>query len=95
MCIASGSTGGCTHPRHRALPTQTKDEIEESRDKRTPSPWRDRPVAESLKLFEDMRRGERCSQNTVLILVDIRGFVPIRHVVGSDWGRQQLEHLRT
>ena len=21
------------------------------------SPWRDRPIAESLKLFEDMRRG--------------------------------------
>ena len=27
------------------------------REKRLPSPWRDRPVEESLKLFEDMRRG--------------------------------------
>mmetsp|Transcript_9586 Transcript_9586/g.20421 ORF Transcript_9586/g.20421 Transcript_9586/m.20421 type:complete len:801 (+) Transcript_9586:112-2514(+) len=36
---------------------QTKDEIEVSREKREPSPWRDRPIEESLKLFEDMRRG--------------------------------------
>ena len=28
-----------------------------SREKREPSPWRDRPVEESLKLFDDMRRG--------------------------------------
>ena len=27
------------------------------RKNREPSPWRDRPVAESLALFEDMRRG--------------------------------------
>jgi glutaminyl-tRNA synthetase len=36
---------------------QTKDEIEESRKNLTPSPWRDRPVEENLRLFEDMRRG--------------------------------------
>jgi glutamyl/glutaminyl-tRNA synthetase len=36
---------------------QTKDEIEASRKELQPSPWRDRPVAENLKLFEDMRRG--------------------------------------
>ena len=36
---------------------QTKDEIEASREKREPSPWRDRPVSESLALFDDMRRG--------------------------------------
>uniref|UniRef100_A0A061SG32 glutamine--tRNA ligase n=1 Tax=Tetraselmis sp. GSL018 TaxID=582737 RepID=A0A061SG32_9CHLO len=36
---------------------QTKDEIEESRKNLTPSPWRDRPIEENLKLFEDMRRG--------------------------------------
>ena len=28
-----------------------------SREKREPSPWRDRSVEESLRLFEDMRRG--------------------------------------
>ncbi len=28
-----------------------------SREKREPSPWRNRPIEESLKLFEDMRRG--------------------------------------
>ena len=39
------------------MPAQTKDEIEEYREKRMPSPWRDRPIAESLALFEDMRRG--------------------------------------
>ncbi len=27
------------------------------REKREPSPWRDRPIEESLALFEDMRRG--------------------------------------
>ena len=27
------------------------------RDAREPSPWRDRPVEESLRLFSDMRRG--------------------------------------
>ncbi|PNH09069.1 Glutamine--tRNA ligase [Tetrabaena socialis] len=36
---------------------QTKDEIEASREKREPSPWRERPIEESLRLFEDMRRG--------------------------------------
>ncbi|GAB4821823.1 hypothetical protein N2152v2_008869 [Parachlorella kessleri] len=36
---------------------QTGDEIKEYREKRLPSPWRDRPVEESLKLFDDMRRG--------------------------------------
>lgn len=38
-------------------PPQTKDEIEASREARSPSPWRERPVEESLALFEDMRRG--------------------------------------
>ncbi len=36
---------------------QTKEEIEASREKREPSPWRDRPIEESLRLFDDMRRG--------------------------------------
>ncbi|KAG2491132.1 hypothetical protein HYH03_010575 [Edaphochlamys debaryana] len=36
---------------------QTKEEIEKSRELREPSPWRDRPMEESLRLFEDMRRG--------------------------------------
>ncbi|KAG6715074.1 hypothetical protein I3842_05G231900 [Carya illinoinensis] len=36
---------------------QTPDEIKEYREKKMNSPWRDRPVAESLKLFDDMRKG--------------------------------------
>jgi len=36
---------------------QTGDEISAYREKRMNSPWRDRPVAESLRIFEDMRRG--------------------------------------
>ena len=28
-----------------------------TREERRPSPWRDRPAAESLALFKDMRRG--------------------------------------
>ena len=27
------------------------------REERKPSPWRDRPIEESLKLFLDMKRG--------------------------------------
>lgn len=41
-----------------ALPSlQTKAEIEACREQRLPSPWRDRPVEESLRVFEEMRRG--------------------------------------
>ena len=36
---------------------QTADEVKESRERREPSPWRDRPVEESLRLFEEMRLG--------------------------------------
>ncbi|KAG6533297.1 hypothetical protein ZIOFF_007164 [Zingiber officinale] len=36
---------------------QTPEEVKEYREKKMNSPWRDRPIAESLKLFEDMRRG--------------------------------------
>eukprot|EP00201_Polytomella_parva_P009891 CAMPEP_0175064682 /NCGR_PEP_ID=MMETSP0052_2-20121109/15477_1 /TAXON_ID=51329 ORGANISM="Polytomella parva, Strain SAG 63-3" /NCGR_SAMPLE_ID=MMETSP0052_2 /ASSEMBLY_ACC=CAM_ASM_000194 /LENGTH=850 /DNA_ID=CAMNT_0016331077 /DNA_START=254 /DNA_END=2806 /DNA_ORIENTATION=- len=36
---------------------QTKDQIEASREAREPSPWRDRPIQESLDLFDRMRRG--------------------------------------
>lgn len=36
---------------------QTKAEIEASRERGEPSPWRDRPCEESLRLFDDMRRG--------------------------------------
>ncbi|KAK9818383.1 hypothetical protein WJX72_011738 [[Myrmecia] bisecta] len=42
---------------HAFVCHQTADEIKLSREKREPSPWRDRPIAESLALFEDMRRG--------------------------------------
>ncbi|CAL9216337.1 unnamed protein product [Arabidopsis halleri] len=36
---------------------QTGDEIKEYREKKMNSPWRDRPIEESLKLFDEMRRG--------------------------------------
>lgn len=35
---------------------QTGEEIKASREVKQPSPYRDRPAAESLKVFEDMRR---------------------------------------
>jgi glutaminyl-tRNA synthetase len=35
---------------------QTGEEIKESREQRLPSPWRERPIQESLRIFEDMRR---------------------------------------
>mmetsp|Transcript_3801 Transcript_3801/g.5308 ORF Transcript_3801/g.5308 Transcript_3801/m.5308 type:complete len:764 (+) Transcript_3801:110-2401(+) len=37
---------------------QTPEEIAEGREKRIDSPWRNRPIEESLKLFEDMRKGK-------------------------------------
>lgn len=36
---------------------QSPEEIKEYREKKMNSPWRERPFEESLKLFEDMRRG--------------------------------------
>lgn len=36
---------------------QTPEEIKEYREKKMNSPWRDRPIAESLKLFDEMKRG--------------------------------------
>ncbi|XP_031265729.1 glutamine--tRNA ligase, cytoplasmic [Pistacia vera] len=42
---------------HAYVDHQTPEEIKEYREKKMNSPWRDRPIAESLKLFEDMRRG--------------------------------------
>ncbi|XP_020554286.1 glutamine--tRNA ligase isoform X2 [Sesamum indicum] len=38
-------------------PFKTPDEIKEYREKKMNSPWRDRPIEESLKLFDDMKRG--------------------------------------
>lgn len=42
---------------HAYVCHQTGDEIKDYRERREPSPWRDRPAEESLQLFEDMRRG--------------------------------------
>jgi glutaminyl-tRNA synthetase len=36
---------------------QSGDEIKEYREQRKGSPWRDRPIEESLKLFDDMKKG--------------------------------------
>lgn len=36
---------------------QTPEEIKEYREKKMNSPWRDRPIAESLKLFDEMKCG--------------------------------------
>ncbi|KAG2401209.1 Glutamine--tRNA ligase [Vigna angularis] len=42
---------------HAYVDHQTPDEIKEYREKKMNSPWRDRPISESLKLFEDMKSG--------------------------------------
>lgn len=36
---------------------QTGDEIKDFRERRAESPWRNRPTEESLRLFDEMRRG--------------------------------------
>ncbi|PWA45203.1 glutamine-tRNA ligase, putative / glutaminyl-tRNA synthetase, putative / GlnRS [Artemisia annua] len=43
---------GCAYVDH-----QTGDEIKEYREKKMNSPWRNRPISESLKLFNDMKEG--------------------------------------
>ncbi|XP_042033190.1 glutamine--tRNA ligase, cytoplasmic-like isoform X3 [Salvia splendens] len=42
---------------HAYVDHQTPDEIKEYREKKMNSPWRDRPTEESLKLFDDMKKG--------------------------------------
>ncbi|KAK2979963.1 hypothetical protein RJ640_017978 [Escallonia rubra] len=42
---------------HAYVDHQTPEEIKEYREKKLNSPWRDRPIKDSLKLFDDMRRG--------------------------------------
>ncbi|TKY50847.1 Glutamine--tRNA ligase [Spatholobus suberectus] len=42
---------------HAYVDHQTPDEIKEYREKKLNSPWRDRPISESLKLFEEMKNG--------------------------------------
>ncbi|PON52798.1 Glutamine-tRNA synthetase [Parasponia andersonii] len=42
---------------HAYVDHQTPEEVKKYRENKMNSPWRDRPIAESLKLFEDMRRG--------------------------------------
>ncbi|OMP07754.1 Glutamyl/glutaminyl-tRNA synthetase, class Ib [Corchorus olitorius] len=42
---------------HAYVDHQTPEEIKEYREKKMNSPWRDRPIAESLKLFDDMKSG--------------------------------------
>jgi glutaminyl-tRNA synthetase len=47
----------CRAHRRRCSPRARPRFPRRSRERREPSPWRDRPAAESLALFEDMRRG--------------------------------------
>ncbi|KAF9593838.1 hypothetical protein IFM89_025623 [Coptis chinensis] len=42
---------------HAYVDHQNPEEVKEYREKKMNSPWRDRPREESLKLFNDMRRG--------------------------------------
>lgn len=54
--------GSCCQPKHPSRhfltsPARKCPPCHSYRERREPSPWRDRPVQESLQLFEDMRRG--------------------------------------
>ncbi|XP_038705358.1 glutamine--tRNA ligase, cytoplasmic-like [Tripterygium wilfordii] len=42
---------------HAYVDHQSPEEIKEYREKKMNSPWRDRPIKESLNLFEEMRQG--------------------------------------
>lgn len=50
-----------------------------AREERRPSPWRDRPVEESLQLFEDMRRGLIDEGKATLRYVQLRMPSPVTH----------------
>ncbi|WZZ58919.1 hypothetical protein YC2023_059026 [Brassica napus] len=43
---------------HAYVDHQNAEEIKEYREKKMNSPWRDRPIEESLRLFDEMRRGK-------------------------------------
>ncbi|XP_059658809.1 glutamine--tRNA ligase, cytoplasmic-like, partial [Cornus florida] len=43
---------------HAYVDHQTPEEIKEYREKKMNSPWRNRPIAESLKLFNEMKEGK-------------------------------------
>ncbi|XP_068643603.1 glutamine--tRNA ligase-like [Aristolochia californica] len=43
---------------HAYVDHQLPEEIKEYREKKMNSPWRERPIEESLKLFDDMRKGK-------------------------------------
>lgn len=60
---------------------QTKEEIEASREKREPSPWRDRPIEESLRLFDDMRRGLVDEGKATLRMKMDHKWVPFVHLL--------------
>ncbi|EOA34714.1 hypothetical protein CARUB_v10022284mg [Capsella rubella] len=51
---------------HAYVDHQTKEEIKEYREKKLNSPWRDRPIEESLKLFEEMKRGNMKEEEATL-----------------------------
>eukprot|EP00727_Mastigamoeba_balamuthi_P007969 m51a1_g3793 putative glutamine-trna ligase (828) ;mRNA; r:187529-190853 len=56
---------------------QTSEQIKESREKREPSPWRDRPIQESLELFEQMRQGRmKEGEATLRMKMDIKSENP-------------------
>lgn len=59
--LAGAGAGACpsrAHPCQCSTPiTLPACCLRSYRERREPSPWRDRPIEESLKLFEDMRRG--------------------------------------
>ncbi|WMV28233.1 hypothetical protein MTR67_021618 [Solanum verrucosum] len=42
---------------HAYVDHQTPDEVKEYREKKMNSPWRDRPIEESLRLFDEMKKG--------------------------------------
>ncbi|CAI9096164.1 OLC1v1032248C1 [Oldenlandia corymbosa var. corymbosa] len=42
---------------HAYVDHQTPEEVKEYREKKMDSPWRDRPIEESLKLFDEMKQG--------------------------------------
>ena len=69
--------------------------MRKGREEMTPSPWRDRPIEESLKLFEDMRKGKFAEgEATLRMKGDYKHDMPcMRDLVA--YRIQYLPHPRT
>ncbi len=77
ICHQVPSIYPTSKPKAHIISLQTAAEIAESRKNKTPSPWRNRPMEETLKIFMDMRKGKVLHFSLPLSLVSSRAVVQV------------------